>query len=128
MIPEQWRKFWQPVEIAPSSLVHYTSPENAKAILNSGCIEPRDPAPRDWHGLKAVFMCDTTDPSYLDRLQLLLTEHFFSKSHILHALEISPQTNLFRCTLPERRSYHIALTPIKRESISANYPFACRIA
>ena len=93
-------------------LAHYTSPENLQAILQTGHIRPHDPAPRDWEGLHAVFMCDQSDPSYTARIRELLSGHFHERSRDICVIYIRPPAPLFRCTLENRRSYYISLAPI----------------
>lgn len=126
-IPKEWQKFWVPVTNMPKKLIHFTCPTSAAAIFATGYIEPRDPAPRDWHGLKAVFMCDPDDPTFSNRLDLLMGEHFFTRSPVIDAIEISPEGRLFQCILPERQSYRISLQSIDRGRLSSHYPFACKI-
>ena len=109
-------------------LAHYTSPENLQAILQTGHIRPHDPAPRDWEGLHAVFMCDQSDPSYTARIRELLSGHFHERSRDICVIYIRPPAPLFRCTLENRRSYYISLAPIPTAAFADHHPFSCRVS
>ncbi len=122
-IPEPWRPFWERVETHPSRLIHFTTPQSAEKIWLDGHIKPTDPAPRDWAGLCAVFMCDPSDPSFDERFNGSLLDHFFRHSTVIDALEISPQTPLWRCMIPERASYYISLEPVSTTQFASHKPF-----
>lgn len=126
-IPTQWKEFWEPVSTPPDLLVHYTSPECLQGILQTGHIRPHDPAPRDWHGLQAVFMCNVRDPTYAARFRELLTAHFHERSRDIYAIYIRPPGPLYRCTMENRRSYYISLSPIPTSAIADHHPFSCRV-
>lgn len=91
--------------------------------MRSGYIKPMDPAPRDWEGLHAVFMCDPEDATFGQRFRSLLSEHFFARSRIIDVFEIKPEGQLYRCTVPFKRSYYISLDQVTTDRCLSHRPF-----
>lgn len=61
-IPQEYRKFWVPFKTRDTFLYHLTVKDNWEIIKTIGYLEPRDPAPKHWAGMHAVFMSDPHDP------------------------------------------------------------------
>jgi hypothetical protein len=109
-IPERYQKLWI-AALAVSDLVHHTTSANLAAIEQAGFIEPRDPSPKHWAGLVAVFMADATDPLYLLALTEVLA-HVREKDEKLVRLRIRTANTLDRSTDPKRTFQVISLDPI----------------
>ncbi|MCF8495545.1 MAG: hypothetical protein K9G62_02630 [Alphaproteobacteria bacterium] len=117
-IPVRYRKYWKPIEHLPAVLAHFTSAQNANAILETGHILAHDPSPRDWHGLPAVYMVDPTHPAFSERYKKSLAYHFCSKGGPdIHVLQIQPEGQLYRCTIPKKASYCLSLSSIPADRI-----------
>lgn len=126
-IPPEYMEFWRPVKTPPDMLVHLTTPQNKRAIFASGKIDPRDPAPRDWYGLSAVFMFDTAHPTFGTRAALLLNDHLLRRSDRIDSIWIEPKGQLFRCKDPARSSYLLSLHAIPKSCFKSVHPFACGV-
>jgi hypothetical protein len=115
-IPERYRKLWT-AALAVADLVHHTTSANLAAIEEAGFIEPRDPAPRHWAGLVAIFMADANDPLYLPSLTEVLA-HVREKDEKLVRLRIRTANALFRSTDPKRTFQVICLDPIPLREVA----------
>ena len=109
-IPERYRSLWRPALAVPE-LVHHTTTANLAAIEHLGVIEPRDPSPKHWAGLVAVFMADPNDPLYIRSLTEVLA-HVREKDQKLVRLRIRTANALHRSTDPKRTFQVISLDPI----------------
>ncbi len=114
-IPEEYGNFWVPYKPA-GVLYHLTTAENYAKIVEQGFIKPRDPAPKHWAGMVAVFMADPTDSLYEKTLADVLA-HVKAKHEKVVRLHLELDQPLFRSTdLP--RTFQVAsLTPISAEHI-----------
>ena len=110
-IPTSYRHFWEPYKGA-GMLDHTTTLENWKHIQASGFLEPKDPSPHHWSGIRAVFLSDTQDPLYAARIPRVQA-HVRKKGGDLVRLFLAPrERELFKSTDPERTSQVISLDPI----------------
>lgn len=108
-IPEEYRSYWQPFT-TKMVLYHLTTEENLQDIQKNGLI-PRDPAPKHWSGLKAVFLSFPNDPLF-KKTQKDVTEHVRSKGQNLVKLHVKTKNQLFRSTDPKRTFQVISLDRI----------------
>ncbi len=115
-IPKEYRHLWEPYQ-SNGILFHLTAAEGLKGIRELGYIEPRDPAPRNWAGMRAIFMADSEDPMYQESLPNVLA-HARKKGNHLFRLHIKTKNKLYRSTDPERTFQIISLEPIKLADIS----------
>lgn len=114
-IPIEYRELWkQYSEHKP--LYHLTTKQGLEGIKQIGHIEPRDPAPRNWAGMKAIFMADPDDALYQDSLPNVLA-HARKKGDHLYRLTIKTNNQLYRSLDPERTFQVMSLDPIKYEDI-----------
>lgn len=109
-IPTRYRAQWAPA-VAIGDLVHHTTTANLTAIQRDGFLEPRDPSPKHWSGLVAVFMADTTDPLYPASLADVLA-HVHEKGETLVRLHVQTKNSLYRSVDPARTFQVISLDPI----------------
>lgn len=116
-IPERYRSMWIAAS-AVAELAHHTTSENLAAIERAGFIEPRDPSPKHWAGLVAVFMADATDPLYPRALVDVLA-HVREKDEKLVRLRIRTANVLYRSTDPKRTFQVISLDPIPFRDVTA---------
>lgn len=96
--------------------MHNTTVDNLAAIERSGFIEPRDPAPKHWAGLVAVFMADVSDQLYLPAMAEVLG-HVGEKAEALVRLHIATRNVLYRSIDPRRTFQVISLDPIPFDEI-----------
>jgi hypothetical protein len=113
-IPPPYLKFWEPFSPA-GGLRHITTADNLPYILRSG-LEPRDPFPRPWAGMPAVYMGDPSDPGYESSLGNLL-DHARAKGGDPVLLEIHTTGRLHRCIEPGRTFQVISLDTILPQAI-----------
>jgi hypothetical protein len=111
----EYRALWVPT-LTVAGLVHNTTAANLAAIERGGFIEPRDPAPKHWAGLMAVFMADVTDQLYLPAMADVLG-HVGEKAETLIRLHISTANVLHRSIDPKRTFQVISLDPIPFQEI-----------
>ena len=109
-IPDGYQPLWVPV-VAVAQLVHHTTTINLAAIEHDGFIEPRDPSPKHWGGLVAVFMADAGDALYVRALAEVLA-HVREKDEKLVRLHIRTGNALYRSVDPKRTFQVISLDPI----------------
>jgi hypothetical protein len=99
-IPERYRNLWAPADTV-GELVHHTTTAHLAGIKRAGFVEPRDPAPKHWGGLVAVFMADASDRLYVRALADVLA-HVREKDDTLVRLHIRTTNALYRSL--DRRS------------------------
>ncbi len=109
-IPQEYQRLWSPYE-TDKVLYHLTTKEGLTGIMILGHIEPRDPTPRNWAGMKTIFMADPDDPIYLDSLPNVMA-HAKKKGEHLIRLHIKTTNTLYRSTDPERTFQVMSLDPI----------------
>jgi hypothetical protein len=63
IFPKEYQKFWVPYT-AEHILHHITTAIHLRNIIQDGIIQPRDPAPKQWAGLSAIFLSDPNDPRF----------------------------------------------------------------
>ncbi len=114
-IPSEYLKYWQPYKTS-KTLFHLTTKENLKNIQKVGHIEPRDPSPKYWSGMKAVFLADSDDPLYSDSLKHVLA-HVKEKHEKLLRLHVRTKNELFKSSDPKRTFQVMSLEPIRIEDI-----------
>lgn len=61
-IPTHYAEYWEPYQTR-NILHHITTKKYVDAIRKRG-LEPRDPSPRPWAGMKAVYMGEPSDALY----------------------------------------------------------------
>lgn len=110
-IPEEYRRFWVPFKKRDTFLYHLTVRDSWEVIRTIGYLEPRDPAPKHWAGMHAVFMSDPHDPWYQEN-QKRVQKHVKEKGERLVRLRILTRNELMRCIDPLRTSQVISLDPI----------------
>ncbi|MGD0510915.1 MAG: hypothetical protein ABSA33_03680, partial [Candidatus Micrarchaeaceae archaeon] len=98
-IPKRYRKFWYKFK-TNSVLYHITPRANLKNIMKKG-LEPRDPAPRNWRGMHAVFMGYPRSSEYKPALKNVLA-HAKKKSEDVVRLHIRTKQQLYRSSNPSR--------------------------
>lgn len=113
-IPEQYRKFWKPFN-TDEILYHLTTAENLIKIKESG-LAPKDPSPKYWGGMKAIFMAYPDDPLY-EKTQKNVLAHVKEKHKSLVRLHIKTKNNLYKSVDPERTFQVISLDPIPTSDI-----------
>jgi uncharacterized protein len=109
-IPEQYAPQWEPF-ITDGVLYHLTSRRSLEEMYRLGHIVPRDPAPKYWAGMQAVFMADPTDPRYEQTLPNVV-KHVRNKREALVRLHIRTANELWKSTDPERTFQVMSLDPI----------------
>jgi hypothetical protein len=109
-IPAEYRSLWVPA-LTVAGLVHHTTAANLAAIERDGFIQPRDPSPKHWAGLVAVFMADATDALYRPALADVL-RHVGAKAETLVRLHIRSANVLYRSIDTNRTFQVISLDPI----------------
>lgn len=109
-ILERYRALWVRA-VRVGQLVHHTTTANLAAIERDGFIEPRDPSPKHWAGLVAVFMADATDALYGPALVDVLG-HVREKDEKLVRLHIRTENPLYRSVDPKRTFQIVSLDPI----------------
>ena len=63
-IPLEYRNLWRPFESKAVTLFHLTTEVNLESIRIAGQLIPKDPAPRNWAGMSAIFLANPVDPIY----------------------------------------------------------------
>ena len=114
-IPEEYRKFWEPYR-TDKILLHLTTKANFENIKKIGHIEPRDPSPKYWAGMKAIFLSEPDDPLYAESLKHVLA-HVKEKQEALVRLHIKTGNGLYKSTDPARTFQVISLDPISSDDI-----------
>lgn len=114
-IPEEYRKYWQPYK-TDKILLHLTTKANFENIKKVGHIEPRDPSPKHWAGMKAIFLADPDDPLYIESLKHVLA-HVKEKQEKLIRLHIKTKNELYKSTDSARTFQVMSLEPIKIEDV-----------
>ena len=109
-IPKAYQTLWAPFEY-DGVLYHLTTKNNLDSIQKVGYIEPRDPAPRNWAGMKAIFMGYADDPLYAPS-QKNVHAHIKKKGDKLVRLQIKTTNPLYRSKDPERTFQVMSLDPI----------------
>lgn len=114
-IPEEYRIYWRPY-VGQKILFHLTTGPNWESIKSSGWIEPRDPAPRRWAGMSAVYMSDPDDPIYFEQIHGVLN-HVRTKHDKCFRLHIKTDNHLYKSIESERTFQVISLEPISASQI-----------
>lgn len=114
-IPKEYREYWEPYR-GDKILLHITTKLNFENIKKIGCIEPRDPSPKHWTGMKAIFLSDPDDPLYPASLEHVLA-HVKEKHEALIQLHIKTKNHLYRSIDPARTFQVISLDPIDIDDI-----------
>jgi len=114
-IPDAYRESWVPFQ-PHAVLEHTTTQGNWEQIKASGYLEPRDPSPYTWAGMRAVFLSDTLDPLYPSRIPRVLA-HVRKKGGPLVRLLIRTEHTLFKSLDPERTAQVISLQPIPLSAV-----------
>ena len=115
LIPIEYKDLWEPYK-TDEILYHLTTKENFGDIKKMGHIEPRDPSPKHWAGMQAVFLAEPNDPLYAESLKHVLA-HVKEKHEELLRLHIKTNNNLYKSTDPARTFQVASLTPISLEEI-----------
>lgn len=115
-IPKQYSEYWKPYT-SDGILHHVTLRKNLTTILEHG-LEPRDPFPRPWAGMKAIYMGQPDDPLYKKAEQSVL-EYVRSKGEDPVLLSIRTKNRLYRSTEPGRTFQIISTDPIAPADIIA---------
>lgn len=114
-IPERYKKYWIPYRTA-KLLVHVTTVRNYSRMQKTGKIEPRDPSPQQWAGMKAVFLSDPQGSLYRRSVRKLLA-HIKADRQKLVRLYIRTTNNLYKCNSPGRTFHRMSLNPISTKDI-----------
>ncbi|KKU48685.1 hypothetical protein A3H10_00950 [Candidatus Uhrbacteria bacterium RIFCSPLOWO2_12_FULL_46_10] len=114
-IPEEYRQYWEPYK-TDKVLLHLTTRVNFENIKKVGHIEPRDPFPKHWAGIKAIFLADPDDPLYAESLKYVLA-HVKEKHKGLLRLHIKTKNDLYKSKDPARTFQVMSLSPIYFEDI-----------
>ena len=114
-IPEKYKQYWQPYK-TKKTVFHLTTEINFKHIKKIGHIEPRDPSPKHWAGMKAIFLSNPDDPLYAGSLKHVLA-HVKEKHKKLLRLHIKTKNELYKSNDPKRTFQVISLDPISIQEI-----------
>ncbi|MDP2676097.1 MAG: hypothetical protein Q8O83_00195 [bacterium] len=114
-IPKQYKQYWHPYK-TQKTLFHLTTKINFKNIKKIGHIEPRDPSPKHWSGMKAIFLSDPDDSLYADSLKHVLA-HVKEKHEELLRLHIKTNNELYKSNDPKRTFQIISLDRINIKEI-----------
>lgn len=114
-IPAEYRHLWVPYT-SDKVLFHLTTADGLAGIKELGYIEPRDPVPRNWAGMRAIFMADSEDPIYEQSLPNVLA-HARKKGDHLIRLHVKTKNKLYRSTDPERTFQIMSLEPLELNDI-----------
>ena len=115
MIPEKYKNDWAPLE-TKKTMVHVTPRKNWEGIQQVGYIEPRDPSPQHWAGMKAVFLFDE-DKASTPEAKEKMKAYVQKSGEDLVRLYIQTKNQLFKSISPERPDHVMALNPIPLEEI-----------
>ena len=113
-IPAPYAKYWRPFR-TNGNLYHITTQANLESIRRHGLL-PRDPFPRPWAGMKAVYLADPTEPAYIDA-QRHVVAHVRAKGGEPVLLKIHVPSQLYKSSDPSRSFQVISLDRIPPESI-----------
>jgi hypothetical protein len=114
-IPEKYRQYWESYK-TDKVLLHLTTRANLENIKKVGHIEPRDPSPKYWAGMEAIFLADPDDPLYAESLKHVLA-HVKEKHKELLRLHIKTKNELYKSTDPARTFQVMSLDPIYLDDI-----------
>ena len=115
-IPLEYRSLWRPFQANGMTLFHLTTQANLESIRLAGQLIPKDPAPRNWAGMSAIFLANPSDPIYARSLPHVLA-HAQKKGDRLVRLYIETENSLYRSTDPERTFQVMSLDPISTADI-----------
>jgi hypothetical protein len=113
-IPQAYAQYWEPFQ-TNETLYHLTTSTHLRQIRENG-LEPRDPAPKYWAGMKAIFMGYPSDPGYERNLRDVLA-HVREKGLGLTRLHIKTRNTLYKSTDPARTFQVMTLDPISPTEI-----------
>lgn len=113
-IPQQYRQYWVPFK-TEKVLLHITKAENWKNIQKTGYLEPHDPEPQHWAGMKAVFLGDPNDSAAPSSKGL--SKHVKKTGEKLIRLYIKTSNQLFKSNAPGRAWHVMTLEPISVKDI-----------
>lgn len=114
-IPEAYRSLWEPIT-TKVILYHMTTRENLPSILAHGLL-PKDPSPKHWAGLKAVFLSLPNDPVF-KTAHHDVQAHVAEKGEEVVRLHIKTKNQLYRSTDPKRTFQVISLDQISPDDIT----------
>lgn len=114
-IPQQYLSDWIPYE-TDKILIHVTKKENWEQIQKIGRIEPRDPSPQHWAGMKAIFFFDEDKalaPEFLEKMK----NHAKESDEELIRLCIKTNNKLYKSITKERPDHIMTLEPVEIKEI-----------
>ncbi len=97
-IPTGYKKVLAAISNRQCTFITLQLKENVDAIKNCG-LEPRDPAPRPWAGMKVDFMGDPTDPLFKPSEEAVM-EHVRQKGKEPVLLHIRTKNKLYKSVEP----------------------------
>lgn len=109
-IPHEYQSLWVPTDFN-GVVCHLTTQENWAGIQATGHIQPRDPAPRNWAGMTAIFLANPDDLQYIESFPKVLAHVKKKHPHTLR-LHIKTKNKLWRSLDPERLFQIMSLDPI----------------
>ena len=118
-IPEPYAKYWQPFQTG-QTLYHITTRQNVQSIKRHG-LEPRDPFPRPWAGMKAVYLADPAEPAF-ESAKPHVVAHVREKGEEPVLLKIRTNNRLFKSAGPTRLFQVISLDPVPAGDIVGEQP------
>ncbi|HEX7259823.1 MAG TPA: hypothetical protein VF272_02725 [Candidatus Saccharimonadia bacterium] len=118
-IPEPYRKYWEPYK-TNNLLHHITIEKNIEVIRETG-LEPRNPHPRPWTAMKAIFMGEPGDPLFAKSEQAVI-KHVADKGDNPVLLKIRTKNKLYKSVEPKRTFQVISLDPIAPEEVVEYLP------
>ncbi len=113
-IPPLYSVYWKPYQ-TQNLLHHITTKKNVDSIRRHG-LEPRDPSPRPWAGMKAVYMAEPNDPLY-DKSEQAVLGHVRKKGENPVLLQIKTNNKLYKSIEPGRTFQVISVDHIGPEEI-----------
>lgn len=108
-IPKEYLQYWKPWQ-TDKVLLHVTKIEYWENIQRIGFIEPRDPSPQHWAGMKAIFLGDPDDKSGPSPEKL--SKHVKDSGEKLIKLWIKTNNQLYKSSWPGREWHVMTLDPI----------------
>lgn len=114
-IPEQYRSDWSPW-YTEGLLIHITKKEHWEEIQKHGALEPRDPNPQHWAGMKAIFFFDedhALTPEALEKMRA----HVKKSGEQLVRLYIKTANQIYQSTTSDRAFHIMTLDPIPLKEI-----------